>query len=46
MISEDLLKIKIEERLKTYVDLPNLEIVRNSIKEEILKEIEENEKNN
>jgi hypothetical protein len=46
-LSEDLLAIRLEERLKQYSGLPNTEIVRNSIIEEIqdeLNSIDESEK--
>lgn len=35
-----ILRKKIEERLKDYIGLPNIEIVRDSIYQEILEELE------
>lgn len=42
-MNEDLLRIRLEERLKQYIGLPNIEVVKNSIFEEIKDEIETNE---
>ena len=37
--SEDLLRSRIEERLKGYVNLPNIKCVRDSIAEELKEEL-------
>jgi len=42
-MKEDELKERLEERLRDYVGWPNIDVVRQSITEEILEEVEKDD---